>query len=81
LHLPVIDSPLVIIAALVIFIMTAIGVVLVLWIAMPFSMFGVKGHLKKMVEEQEKTNRLLEAVVESMRKESSIPAEKKEDNP
>lgn len=81
MHLPVIDSPLVIIAALVIFILTATGVVLVLWIAMPFSMFGVKGHLKKMVEEQEKTNRLLEAVVESMRKESAIPAENKEDNP
>jgi len=81
LHLPVIDSPLVLIAALVIFILTATGVVLVLWIAMPFSMFGVKGHLKKMVEEQEKTNRLLEAVVESMRKESHAPAEMKEDNP
>jgi len=81
LHLPVLDSPLVIIAALVIFILTATGVVLVLWIAMPFSMFGVKGHLKKMVEEQEKTNRLLEAVVESMRKESHAPAEMKEDNP
>ncbi|OGP13472.1 MAG: hypothetical protein A2052_02345 [Deltaproteobacteria bacterium GWA2_54_12] len=81
MHLPVIDSPLVLIAALVIFILTATGVVLVLWIAMPFSMFGVKGHLKKMVEEQEKTNRLLEAVVESMRKESHAPAEMKEDNP
>ncbi|MBI2400878.1 MAG: hypothetical protein HYV23_07490 [Deltaproteobacteria bacterium] len=81
MHLPVIDSPLVIIAALIIFILTATGVVLVLWIAMPFSMFGVKGHLKKMVEEQEKTNRLLEALVESIRKESPGPAEKKEDNP
>lgn len=81
MHLPVLDSPLVIIAALVIFILTATGVVLVLWIAMPFSMFGVKGHLKKMVEEQEKTNRLLEALVESMRKENHTPAEKKEDNP
>jgi hypothetical protein len=80
-HLPVIDSPLVVIAALVIFILTAIGVVLVLWIAMPFSMFGVKGHLRKMVEEQEKTNRLLETVIEAMRKESPQPAGKKEENP
>ena len=81
MHLPVIDSPLVLIAALVIFILTATGVVLVLWIAMPFSMFGVKGHLRKMVEEQEKTNRLLAALIESMRKETPPPAEKKEDNP
>ena len=81
MHLPVLDSPLVIIAALVIFILTATGVVLVLWIAMPFSMFGVKGHLRKMVEEQEKTNRLLAALIESMRKENPPPAEKKEDNP
>lgn len=81
MHLPVIDSPLEIVIALIIFILIAIGVVLVLWIAMPFSMFGVKGHLRKMVEEQEKTNRLLETLVESMRKEKEMPAEKKEDNP
>jgi hypothetical protein len=80
LHFPI-DSPFIIIAALIIFILTALGVVLILWIAMPFSMFGVKGHLKKMVEEQERTNRLLESLVGSMRKETPLPAEKKEDNP
>ena len=79
MHFPI-DSPFIIIAALVIFILTALGVVLVLWIAMPFSMFGVKGHLRKMVEEQERTNRLLEALVDSMRKEAPLPSEKKEDN-
>lgn len=81
MHLPVLDSPIEIVIALIIFILTAIGVVLVLWIAMPFSMFGVKGHLRKMVEEQERTNRLLEALVESMRKEKEAPAEKNIDNP
>lgn len=81
MHLPGIESPFVIIAALVVFILTAIGVVLVLWIAMPFSMFGVKGHLKKMVEEQEKTNKLLESLVDSIRKERPAPIENKEDNP
>ncbi|CAG1066682.1 hypothetical protein BAC1_02310 [uncultured bacterium] len=79
MHFPI-DSPFVIIAALIIFILTASGVVLVLWIAMPFSMFGVKGHLRKMVEEQERTNRLLESLVDSMRKEPTLPSEKKEDN-
>lgn len=81
MHLPVLDSPIEIVIALIIFILFAIGVVLVLWIAMPFSMFGVKGHLRKMVEEQERTNRLLEALVDSMRKEKENPAEKKTDNP
>ncbi len=81
MHLPGIESPFVVIAALVIFILTAIGVVLVLWIAMPFSMFGVKGHLRKMVEEQEKTNRLLESLADSIRKEKTAPIENKEDNP
>ncbi len=79
MHFPI-DSPFIIIAALIIFILTATGVVLVLWIAMPFSMFGVKAHLRKMVEEQERTNRLLEALVDSLRKEAPLPAEKKEDN-
>ena len=72
------DSPLFVIAAFVIFILTAIGVVLILWIAMPFSMFGVKGHLKKIAEEQEKTNRLLEALVESSRAQAVRPDEKTE---
>lgn len=81
MHLPVLDSPIEIVIALVIFILTAIGVVLVLWIAMPFSMFGVKGRLNKMVEEQERTNRLLEALIDSIRKEKDVPAEKKIDNP
>ena len=78
MHLPVMDSPLFVIAALVVFILTAVGVVLVLWIAMPFSMFGVKGHLKKIAEEQEKTNRLLEALVESARREPPAPEKKNE---
>lgn len=72
------DSPLFVIAALVVFILTAIGVVLVLWIAMPFSMFGVKGRLEKIAEEQEKTNMLLQELVESARKEAARPDEKKE---
>lgn len=78
---PVIDSPLELLIAAAIFIMLAVGVVLVLWIAMPFSMFGVKAHLRKMVEEQERTNRLLETLISSARKENPPPAEKREDNP
>lgn len=75
------ESPFVIIAALVIFILTAAGVVLVLWIAMPFSMFGVKAHLRKMVEEQEKTNRLLEALVDSAARDRAPRPDNREGNP
>jgi len=39
-------------------------IVLVLWIALPFSVFGVKGLLKKAVKEQEKTNEYLRRLVE-----------------
>lgn len=73
-----IDSPFLIIAAFIFFILAAIGVVLVLWIAMPFSVFGVKRRLEKIAEEQEKTNRLLEALVEAVRKGAAGREENKE---
>lgn len=78
MHIPVIDSPFLIIAAFIFFILTATGVVLVLWIAMPFSVFGVKRRLEKIASEQEKTNRLLEALVDSVRKGAIGTEENKE---
>lgn len=35
--------------------------VAVLWIALPFAIFGTKGLLKQLLSEQRKTNALLEA--------------------
>ncbi|HEY4707197.1 MAG TPA: hypothetical protein VII64_07035 [Thermodesulfobacteriota bacterium] len=71
------DSILAVAIAFFLFILISIGVILVLWIAMPFSVFGVKGLLKRSIEEQERTNRLLGELIETLRfKEKSPPAEK-----
>lgn len=50
--------------ALVFFFLVAGGVVLVLWIAMPFSVFAMKDEMKGLRQELEKTNKLLEAMLE-----------------
>lgn len=59
------DSSLIVIAAIIIFVVVSIGAVVVLWAALPFSVFGVKDLLKKMLAEQEKTNFLLREMAES----------------
>ncbi len=61
------DPSVTLIAAFVLFFLTAIGVVLVLWIAMPFSVFGIKGSVKKGIEAQEETNRLLRSILETLK--------------
>lgn len=50
--------------ALIFFFLVAGGVVLVLWIAMPFSVFAMKDEMKGLKRELEKTNKLLEAMLE-----------------
>lgn len=62
------DPSIVIIAAFILFIFTSIGVVLVLWIALPFSVFGIKGFIKKTIGEQEETNRLLRSILDTLGK-------------
>jgi hypothetical protein len=59
------DSAYILLAAFGIFFFVSVGVILVLWVAMPFSIFGVKSLLKKSIEEQEKTNRLLRTILET----------------
>jgi len=39
--------------------------VLVLWIIMPFSVFGLKGLMRKSIIEQKKTNELLEKMMKA----------------
>ncbi len=63
------DDSIIFIAAFFLFAAVSIGVILVLWIAMPFSVFGVKALLKKSIDEQAETNRLLRTLVESKRAE------------
>ncbi|MFQ5737225.1 MAG: hypothetical protein ACE5GY_10270 [Thermodesulfobacteriota bacterium] len=56
---------LLLLGAFAIFLIVAVGAILVLWVAMPFSVFGMKGLLKRSVEEQEETNRLLRSILEA----------------
>ncbi|MFQ5479974.1 MAG: hypothetical protein ACE5DW_01700 [Thermodesulfobacteriota bacterium] len=52
------------IAVLLFIILILAAIVLVLWIAMPFSVFAVKRLLKECVAEQKKTNSLLQKLVD-----------------
>lgn len=79
MDLPFSESLLIVFSAAAIFIAVSIGVLLILWIALPFSIFGIKGLLRDMTGEQEKTNRLLEELLRALRdKEKGGPAEKSE---
>lgn len=76
------ESYVIIIAAFVIFLAVSAGVIVILWIAMPFSVFGVKDLMKKTIEEQEKTNRFLKTLVEAAERESKAKEDRtKEDHP
>lgn len=77
-------SALVVLGAFAIFLIVSVGVILVLWIAMPFSVFGTKPLLKKLIQEQEKTNKLLNSILDASLyreayKEKDEIAEKRDD--
>lgn len=79
MDLPFSESLLVVFSAAAIFIAASIGVLLILWIALPFSVFGIKGLIRDLIGEQEKTNRLLGELLAALRdKEKPGPAEKSE---
>ncbi|MDP2689397.1 MAG: hypothetical protein Q8P48_04700 [Deltaproteobacteria bacterium] len=59
------ESTLMLLGAFAIFLIIASGTILVLWIAMPFSVFGMKDLLKRSIQEQEKTNKLLRSLLET----------------
>jgi hypothetical protein len=59
------ESTLLFLAAFAIFMAIGAAAILVLWIIMPFSVFGTKELLKKSIAEQEKTNRLLRSLLET----------------
>lgn len=56
------DSHLILLAAFMIFFLFAGAVALVLWIMVPFSVFGIKGLVREAIAEQRETNRLLAAL-------------------
>ncbi|MFQ5441354.1 MAG: hypothetical protein ACE5EB_01365 [Thermodesulfobacteriota bacterium] len=58
------DSMPVFFAVVFFFILVLAAALLILWIAMPFSVFALKGLLKQCIREQEKTNALLRVLIE-----------------
>ncbi|MEK7772850.1 MAG: hypothetical protein AAB307_00760 [Deltaproteobacteria bacterium] len=58
------DTTIIGLLAFVIFLLISIGTIFILWVAMPFSVFGTKKLLKKLIEEQERTNKLLVSVID-----------------
>jgi len=55
-----------VVLAMLLFLLLALAAfVLVLWIIMPFSVFGLKGLLRQCILEQKKTNYLLETMINS----------------
>ncbi|HLE09300.1 MAG TPA: hypothetical protein VI914_06700 [Thermodesulfobacteriota bacterium] len=66
------------IMALLIFFLIAVGVLTVLWIILPFSVYGIKDILKEVREEAKKTNRLLEEVLTKTPSVKDKPPESKE---
>ena len=68
------EGPLItVLGVLILLILLFLAVVLVLWIALPFSVFGIKGLLKKAIKEQEKTNELLKSLIGSGRGRENPP--------
>ena len=49
------------------FFILAVGVILILWIAMPFGVFGIKDMLKRLILEQRRTNELLITLLGSLK--------------
>ena len=55
------------------FIFFCMVVLLIVWIALPFSIFGVKSLLKQAISEQKKTNKLLKALLNKERDKEDRP--------
>lgn len=53
-----------ILVALAIFFLLSMGVLVVLWIALPFSVFGLKDLVRQCLKEQKETREILKAIYE-----------------
>lgn len=76
------DKFTILISVLAVFIAVSAGAFAILWLVLPFSIFGLKDLIKNAIAEQEKTNRLLQTLVDATRtpacKEPENTAEKTE---
>ncbi len=50
------------------FFVIAIAALIVLWVALPFALFGIKGLLKELIDEQKRSSALLLEVKEELAK-------------
>lgn len=50
-----------------------IFILLAIWIALPFSIFGIKDLIREAIEEQKKTNELLKKLLDKKSGVSSLP--------
>ncbi len=57
--------------AFLLFFFVALGVFIILWIALPFSVFGIKDKMDDLKKEVGKTNKLLEAILKERKIENS----------
>lgn len=58
------STTLLVLAAFVVFLVIAVGAAVFLWVAMPVTITGLRAYLKKSIEEQEKTNRLIKELLD-----------------
>ncbi|MBI5562528.1 MAG: hypothetical protein HY894_06735 [Deltaproteobacteria bacterium] len=61
------DATVILIAVFMVFFTVSALAAAILWFMAPLSVFGMKGLLRKSVEEQEKTNRLLQTLADELR--------------
>ena len=60
--------PFVMLGAIALFFVLALAVLIVLWIALPFSLFGVKGLLREILEEQKRCGVFMKEVRRELEK-------------
>ncbi len=60
------DIPVFFMGTFAFLVLVAIGVLLVLWMALPFAVFGIKDLVREAIEEQKRTNRLLESLIKKV---------------
>ncbi|MFQ5328930.1 MAG: hypothetical protein ACE5D4_02950 [Thermodesulfobacteriota bacterium] len=60
------------------FFLIAAGALIILWVALPFSLFGIKGLLRELIDEQKRNSALLMELKRELTKggESGMPREK-----
>ncbi|OGQ60791.1 MAG: hypothetical protein A3J24_10325 [Deltaproteobacteria bacterium RIFCSPLOWO2_02_FULL_53_8] len=73
------DSSYILITTLAVFAVVSIGAIAILWAVMPLSVFGLKDLMKKAIAEQEKTNKLLQSILDNSRHSAYKEPEKTSD--